>query len=107
MKEATKEEMIEMLKDWRGRLIDENRASESEDFWNEEENGDETFYQAIRRLIESQSEVDEEFIEKWIKQLIHPFYEMFYIWDGTKKDYYLRKFKQMFKEIPVRIKEDS
>jgi hypothetical protein len=51
MSEPSKEEMLASLKEWRDKLVEDNRASESTDFWNEEENGDQTMYLAIRRLI--------------------------------------------------------
>src|SRR4030067_1291711 len=67
--EVSKKKMLSSLQEWRDRLIEDNRASESTDFWNEEENRDQTMYLAIRALIENGPEVDEEFVERWRRKL--------------------------------------
>ena len=62
MNKAKVKQLLASLASWRRRLIDENEASESTDFWNEEEFGDDTDYKAIRCLIKHGPEVSRGFV---------------------------------------------
>ena len=63
MSEPSEKELRKALSSWRNTLKDLNRDSESTDYWNEEENGDETNYKAIRRIIEERGELEKQMSE--------------------------------------------
>jgi len=46
------EELRAKVKDWKERLIDMNRASESSDYWNEEEYGDQSDFRDILAVLD-------------------------------------------------------